>query len=139
MCEGELCVCCCRCVMIEKCARCVIVLGAVERAVTVTSCAGIKLVTAGRRLHIKYETINVSTSSFHLFLLALVRNAHSICSQQLDQWSSAIVTLFPLLHTTLTILVSITTSYSVGYCRLSTTGTSPLAWWARLLKEGCGH
>ena len=43
--------------MIEKCARCVIVLGAVERAVSVSSCAGIKLVTACRRLHIRYKCV----------------------------------------------------------------------------------
>ena len=50
-----------RCVVIEKCARCVVVLGVVENTVTVNSCAGIKLVTACRRLHVRYKQTAIQT------------------------------------------------------------------------------
>lgn len=51
--KHRICLLCFRCVVIEKCSHCVIVLGAVERCVSLNHCTGICLVTACRRVMIR--------------------------------------------------------------------------------------
>ena len=50
--EGCLCV---RVVQVEKCSHCLLVLGAVETALTINNCDSITVVTACRRLHVRWE------------------------------------------------------------------------------------
>ena len=51
-----VCVCVCRAVYIEKCSHCLLVLGAVETAITVNNCDSITIVATCRRLHIRSAT-----------------------------------------------------------------------------------
>ena len=50
--EGCLCV---RVVQVERCSHCLLVLGAVETALTINNCDSITVVTACRRLHVRWE------------------------------------------------------------------------------------
>lgn len=45
---------CCRSVHVEKCSRCVLVLGATSSAVEVANCDSLTIIAASRRVHIRF-------------------------------------------------------------------------------------
>ena len=59
---------------VEKCSRCVLVLGVVQAAVSVSNCDSITVITACRRLQVRYivdtciaHVLAVLTSSYALY------------------------------------------------------------------------